>query len=943
MADEDDSSSTPGPEKPGPSPQSAQKTPSMRRSGFGDNSSNSPLSRNLQTAEEFISSVAAKIAAQPLQYSDPEVWGVLTAISEKARKRNQGINMLLTSNEHCIGRLVDDARFQIIAPAVSANHCKIYRKKIATGVTEQQLAHCSAFLKDSSTNGTYLNWEKLNKNSFEAKLCHGDIVSIALAPHHELAFAFVYREVQKFSCVTDGGSLKRKPEEYCAENKRLKGIGIGASHGPLSLDDFRSLQRSNMELRKQLEDQVATIESLHSESRAATEKHETEMKELNESVSKSFQDQLSQLNQFLETKDKELAELNRISGEQKHGIEDLNERLSASMQSCTEANEIIASQKASISELKVLLDEERDQRREEREKARADMKMAIQRIQAEAMEELKRVSETSMRREKEQQEIINKLQETEKEKCTMVETLRFKLEDARQKLVNSDNKVRQLEGQIHQEQQASASNIKVILLLLASLDIVCYITELATCSIYFLYFAHVKRLEELEHERKRMSKELECEKAAREEAWSKVSALELEISAAMRDLDFERRRLKGARERIMLRETQLRAFYSTTEEISVLLVKQQEQLKAMQRTLEDEETNETTSNDIDLNRVDGNHTRSILRDKEEVHQSNNEAKTGFGTSPNVLGMDQAVSSSDEASVTEKHDCYSKSQEQGEETQEVEFTGAECEDANGGFGSNINAIGTAPLSCGDAIGTEQIPDTEGVGTPQLLEGGTVETEQVLETESLELQSGKNIDLNRCNTPDGDTMQVDNSSNEQETPEHAQKISQSPSRHDCEDPMEDTEGVGTVNTSDLLASEVAGSWAHSTAPSVPGENDSLDGNECVAPANDSSSVVAESQHLRSTKSEAAAARRDHERRALSEMIGIVAPDMREQFSRAVESDDRVGSERVAFNSDTKDCSDNEDGKDKDAASDAETAGSDGDVEMEGDDDTQEDSVG
>ena len=66
------------------------------------------------------------------------------------------------------------------------------------------------------------------------------------------------------------------------------------------------------------------------------------MKELNESVSKSFQDKLSQLNQFLESKDKELAELSRISAEQKHGIEDLNERLSASMQSCTEANEIIA-------------------------------------------------------------------------------------------------------------------------------------------------------------------------------------------------------------------------------------------------------------------------------------------------------------------------------------------------------------------------------------------------------------------------------------------------------------------------------------------------------------------------------------------------------------------------------------------------------------------------
>lgn len=68
------------------------------------------------------------------------------------------------------------------------------------------------------------------------------------------------------------------------------------------------------------------------------------------------------------------------------------------------------SQKTSISELKALLDEERDQRREEREKAAADMKMAIQRMQAEATEELKRVSGAALRREKEQEEIINKFQ-----------------------------------------------------------------------------------------------------------------------------------------------------------------------------------------------------------------------------------------------------------------------------------------------------------------------------------------------------------------------------------------------------------------------------------------------------------------------------------------------------------------------------------------------------
>lgn len=70
----------------------------------------------------------------------------------------------------------------------------------------------------------------------------------------------------------------------------------------------------------------------------------------------------------------------------------------------------LISQKDSISELKALLDEERDQRREEREKASVDMKMALQRVQAEATEEIKRLSDGALRREKELQEMINKLQ-----------------------------------------------------------------------------------------------------------------------------------------------------------------------------------------------------------------------------------------------------------------------------------------------------------------------------------------------------------------------------------------------------------------------------------------------------------------------------------------------------------------------------------------------------
>lgn len=62
---------------------------------------------------------------------------------------------------------------------------------------------------------------------------------------------------------------------------------------------------------------------------------------MRDSVSKSYLDQLKELNQLLEAKEKEIVESNRISAELKHALEDLNERLSASEQSCLEANEVI--------------------------------------------------------------------------------------------------------------------------------------------------------------------------------------------------------------------------------------------------------------------------------------------------------------------------------------------------------------------------------------------------------------------------------------------------------------------------------------------------------------------------------------------------------------------------------------------------------------------------
>ncbi|GLT84450.1 hypothetical protein SLE2022_026790 [Rubroshorea leprosula] len=805
----------------------------------------------------LIRSVADNISSQPLPSYDPDVWGVLTAISNHARKRHKGMNMLLTADEHCIGRNVEDVHFQIESTAVSAYHCTIYRKSVASDDAENSSnCYASVFLKDTSTNGTYLNWEKLKKNSPEMKIQHGDIISFSAPPQHELAFAYVYLEVHRSALSTEGAAGKRKADEFVSENKRLKGIGIGAPEGPISLDDFRSLQQSNRELRKQLESEVLTIDTLHNENRATMECNENEIKEMRYKIVRTFFYELNKLRDLLDIRQKEAIDVVRMLAKQRHVIDDLNERLSASMQLCAEANEIMKSQKASIAELKAQLHEERDQRREEQERAGADLKAAIERAQIEAQEELKQHSDVALKREREQQEVMNKLEDSVRMSSLQVESLATILEDTRQKLVNSENKVCQLETQVCEERHASVNARK--------------------------------RVEELELEMKGLRKELESEKqAAQEEAWAKVSALELAISAAMQDVDCERRWLKGTRERIMLRETQLRAFYSTTEEISILYAKQQEQLKAMQRTLEDGDNNENTSIDIDLNVLNGNVSGTLVSEKETTACHGKCVQKVASTS----SAQRIDISSDEASVTEKHDCGIRSQEDGENTQEADFTSGDCL-VKGGIGSHLDGTGTTPVH----------------------KGGPVGTEHVLETESLGLEGERHIDLKKCGTLDGDRMQLDDETHVQETGEHVRTCpetthnSQSNGRMEYKKSMENAEGC-TIKTADLLASEVIGSRACSTAPTVHGDNGSPKSGENDEGVRDSGGLVAESQSTPS--SEAAAARGNHEHRALSEMIGIVAPDLRQQFAGATQEFDQQRENQGSISdSDTEDCVESDD---------------------------------
>ncbi|KAF8780461.1 hypothetical protein HU200_001585 [Digitaria exilis] len=792
--------------------------------------------------------VARKFADQPIQETEPGVWAVLTAISKKSRLRPQGINILLNGDEHCLGRCVED-RFQISDPQISSKHCMIYRDTVLGELNRHEPV--PVFLKDTSSNGTYVNWKRVKKNSSPVKLNHGDIISF-IAPHNDASYSFVYREVNAISCAENGATaLKRKSEEGGSGSKRLKGLGIGSPDGPVSLDDVRRLEKSNADLREQIEAHVVTIETLRTEIKAAQAQHGKELEELRETTSSSYLDQTKSLRLALEEKQKQLDLLSTSNTELQSSIKDLDERLSASKQSRADADEIILSQKATICELEERLSEERNFRREERDKAAQDLKSALHKVQTEAQEEIKRQAESYLRQQREQKEVISKLQESEKETRLLVETLRSKLEDARDNLVTSEKKVRELEARLQDEQLVSVNN--------------------------------QKKSNNLEIELSKLKKELENEKAAREEAWAKVSALEFEIAATIRDLSIEKQRYQGARERIILRETQLRAFYSTTEEISSLFAKQQEQLKAMQRTLEDEENYENTLMSVDLNKV------PIATDDGCLRSCSKNTLEDPSASTQNTQLSEHSSSDEDANMTEQH---ADGTAEGGSTQGLECSSPERSEERLRSDFHGNSVSAAPER--EVADTEQVPETES-------EAGMV-----------------GCDDQRCDNMGGETMPLEDEAqpHENEEPTTLLKDGGQPRAnedpvptpkdgidHCSEDKHEDhTESkqdthVEAIRTADLLTSEVAGSWAVETAPSVNGENESPRSLEDASDAvrqDDDDGAADDLLNLVNSEGQAAGSQNnaaDHvtskksdHHRVLSAMIEIVDPEFKRQISRS-----------------------------------------------------------
>lgn len=289
----------------------------------------------------------------------------------------------------------------------------------------------------------------------------------------------------------------------------------------------------------------------------------------------------------------------------------------------------------------------------------------------------------------------------------------------------------------------------------------------------------------------------------------------------------------------------MRAFYSTTEEISALFARQQEQLKAMQRTLEDEDHYENTLTDIDLNQTP---PRKVNARDEDMCPNTGTREV----SQECVAESSSRGSADEdASTTEKNDDGNDTQD-GTDTQDLECTS---------ISRSVQGIGAT---------------VDGVSTAVAHEKEQTDTERVLETES---QAGDGR-FQKCCNMEGETMQLD----EETVP--VENFTEPVTRPEVEPRLEDTEPC-QVQTTDLLTSEAVGSWAVSTAPSVTGEN------EFLRKAMEAEAVVANA--LVCLGSEASGSQNNKgneprkltmEQERLNAMIEIVDPEFGQKFSASGE---------------------------------------------------------
>uniref|UniRef100_A0A0A9D9W0 Uncharacterized protein n=1 Tax=Arundo donax TaxID=35708 RepID=A0A0A9D9W0_ARUDO len=267
-----------------------------------------------------------------------------------------------------------------------------------------------------------------------------------------------------------------------------------------------------------------------------------------------------------------------------------------------------------------------------------------------------------------------------------------------------------------------------------------------------------------------------------------------------------------------------------------------------------------------------------------------------GASTENTQVSEHSSSDEDASMTEQLDGGTG---EGGGTQGLECISPERSPERSRSGFHGDLVATAPER--EATDTEQIPETES-------QAGNV--------------GDQDSNIQRCDNMGGETMPLEDEVQPQENEEPAPFIkdggqpqaneepvlipkdgtghcSEEKHEDDSSESKRENTHVGTIGTADLLTSEVAGSWAVETAPSVNGENESprslgdvADGDAVDQDYNNGGSTAADALlTLVNSDGQAAGSQNnvDHvvfkitdHHRVLSAMIEIVDPDFRKQIS-------------------------------------------------------------
>ncbi|GAQ79380.1 hypothetical protein KFL_000290300 [Klebsormidium nitens] len=516
--------------------------------------------------KKTVAEVAPGIAADPVVARRPEQWGLLTAVSAAAKERKQGQDIILYRKEHLLGRLVPDTHYKFDLTNVSGKHCKVFLETRKTEEGEETVV----LVQDSSSNGTFINGVRLEKGGTPLVLQNADILSLVGVPDADAALAYVFRAVNAIGAPLPAEQIvaakpqqpapapvrqpapKRKPSppasgvvgsEQPSEGKRAR-AGDGAAD-VVRLDDMKRLQRSNEELTRGKEAQQRTIEALKADMRSAEQKHQEEKAEME----KGWKAKLEQAQAEAKEHVAGLERSKAAQSQQQSAIEDLQRRLEAAGQSRKEADEAIKNHLTTINELTRGLDNERKARAAEKLQAEDEQKAAVEKVRAEAQAELARKTEGAEREKEEQAKRLQQLQDTEKEIRTQNESLRAKLEQQRELLVGAQEQERRLQARVAEERAGTG--------------------------------AQRAQLEAAQAELRKKEDALQLERAQRVQAESSVKSLSTRLEEMTNKLAFETERLHGLKDRILVRETQLRAFHSTTAKAFPLLQTMMEQLDTM--------------------------------------------------------------------------------------------------------------------------------------------------------------------------------------------------------------------------------------------------------------------------------------------------------------------------------------------------------------------------